>query len=183
MIAKFLSTLLVLFVSAGQVQAGLMDFSVDGNLSYTNDVPIYQFTLDDDLDEVRFWTDSYQDGINFDPYIVLWDGLGNLIDINDDNDLVNPGTQTEYDAGIMLSHLTAGDYQISISLSGNFEVGNTLSQGFFYDNDTPIPLSHIGMGDYWRIWFDGQEAVAVPEPNVMLLMLLGLSGMLIRRKI
>ncbi len=46
-------------------------FSFDGNITYHNDIVKVNFTLDNDSTNVRVWTDSFQDGVNFDPITAL----------------------------------------------------------------------------------------------------------------
>jgi len=100
----------------GSVNAALMNF--DGYVSDYDDTVITQFTATSDQ-TVRAWTDSFESGTNFDPITALWASDGSFITQNDDNDNINPGTQTYYDSGFE-QFLTAGTYYFTISVFDNF---------------------------------------------------------------
>lgn len=185
---RLLATSLAFLVTVN-ANAALIHFT--GNIDYHNDIIYTYFTLNSDATNVRVWTDSFESATNFDPITALWDAAGNLIDENDDNDSVNPSTQTYYDSGFIIPSLTAGDYIFTVATYANFAVGSTLSDGFNYDNDTPIalsdwcqPASHCDMGSFWSVWLDGVDSATnpddnantVPEPSTLALIALGLFG-------
>ena len=99
---KYLAASCLLAASATS-QAALINFT--GEIEYHNDVVYTYFTLNQDTNNVRVWTDSFQSGDNFDPITALWSGDGNLIAQNDDDASINPDTQTYYDSGFNLSFL------------------------------------------------------------------------------
>ena len=56
-----------LLVIGSNSTASASVFHFEGMIDYHNDVVFTYFTLDDDATDVRIWTDSFDDGANFDP--------------------------------------------------------------------------------------------------------------------
>ncbi len=167
------------------------DFSFSGTIQTQKDVIEIPFTLLQDATGVKVWTDSYLNGVNFDPITAVWkDGV--RVGQNDDNATIAPG-QTKFDSGLKFSSLSAGNYLFTIAAYNNFAVGNLLSQGFTYDHDAAIPLSswcepasHCGMAPHWSVHLTGVDGATapVPEPGsyAMLVAGLGLLAAVARRK-
>lgn len=173
------------------------DFTVSGQITFHNDVVMVDFSLASAATNVKMWTDSWQSGLNFDPTGALWLRSGanfNRLAEVDDDDTVAPG-QGFYDTGFSLPNLAAGQYRVTLAAAVNASNGTLLSQGFAYDSQTPIPLAlwnqptydpnaNDQKGGFWRLRFTGVDSVSVvPEPSSWLLMALGVSGLLLRRRL
>ncbi len=168
-------------------------FTFDGNITYHNDIVKIGFTLNGKTSDAKVWTDSYQNGVNFDPVTALWKKAGSdftLIGFNDDDDTIAPG-QTGYDSGFSLASLDAGEYLFTVGTYNNLNKGNLLSQGFVYDDDIPVvltdwkqPANNNNMGSYYRVNFAGVSSAGnpglvdpVPEPATMAIFGLGIIGL------
>lgn len=177
----------------GQAQAAAFHFT--GNIANHNDIVQINFSLANDATNVRVWTDSWMNGTNFDPITALWNRTtGALLFENDDDDEVNPATQTLYDSGFTLDTLAAGEYAFTVAAYDNFANGSSLSDAqFAFASQTPIPLSQwcqpansCNMGSFWSVRLDGVDSAGnndpgtgnnVPEPGSLVLAALGLSGL------
>lgn len=153
-------------------------FHLTGDLAAHNEVVVISFTLDQDADEVRIWTDSFRDGLGVDPLLALWHADGDLIDWNDDDDTLAPATQTRGDAGLFFSPLSGGDYVLTLTGLGNLPWGGSLSDGFVYDLD-PAETS-FGARPRWSLWLSapGLHVSDVPEPSAAVLLAAGLPWVL-----
>lgn len=186
-LVALIGSLMLMFV--GSAQAGLYNFS--GNLEYHNDVIYTYFSVEKDATNVRVWTDSFKSGVNFDPITALWTAKGVLIAENDDNESVNPVTQTVFDSGFILSNLAAGNYVFTMTRFPNFAINTSLESGFRFDSEAPIPFKDwaksIGsenLGSFWSVWVDGVDRASnpsVPAPASILLFGLGLAALRFRK--
>lgn len=148
--------------------ANAASFHFEGNIANHNDVITVNFTLANDATNVRLWTDSFLDGLNFDPITALWNkSTGELIDENDDDDTVGAG-QTIFDSGFILDELAAGDYFFTIATYNNFAVGSNIAEGFEFDGQAPIaialwdqPHNGTGKGTYWSAQLEGVDSAGV----------------------
>ncbi|MDR0715871.1 MAG: DVUA0089 family protein, partial [Azoarcus sp.] len=164
-------------LAALPLSASAVTFHFTGDLFEHNEIISIPFTLDDEAIDVKLWTDSFLDGLNFDPIAALWadDGAGNgsLIDWNDDNPGIHT-TQTFGDAGLLLPSLAAGDYFLTVTAAGNIPLGSLFSDGFLFGTDAPTTLAAGSTA--WSLWLTATPPPAsggagVPEPS-----LLGLLG-------
>ncbi len=171
-------------------------FHFEGMINYHNDVIYTYFSLADDATDVRIWTDSFDDGANFDPITAIWRADdGYLLGENDDNPFVNPGTQTYWDSGMEFASLAAGDYVFTIASYWNFANGDYMSDGFQFDSDNPVDIDqwwNEGTG-YWSLWLDGVDSAENPDddpgddepgdavPELTSLLLFGLALPLVNR--
>jgi PEP-CTERM motif len=196
---RLASTIAAVVLAASTATAGAADFTFSGNITYNTDVIRIGFHLDNDATNVKVWTDSFMNGINFDPITAVWNMTagGTLIDTNDDQDDVAPG-QTYYDSGFVIPSLAAGDYLFTVAAYPNDNVGSNLSQGFDFDGTTPVAISEWCQpaahncgdptlnqkGTFYRVHLSGVDDAtpppvtpAVPEPQTYALMLAGLGLM------
>ncbi|MBC7701210.1 MAG: PEP-CTERM sorting domain-containing protein [Massilia sp.] len=183
-------------LALSSLHAQAANFSFAGDIAHHTDVVQVAFTLQSSSGPVRLWTDSWSDGLNFDPTLSLWvkDGSGySLVGDNDDDDTIDPA-QGFYDAGLSRTTLTAGQYLVTVGAAPNHANGTLLSQGFAFDGSTPILVSQWDQpsynlnandqkGTFWRLNLSGVDtAVTVPEPATAALILAGLSSMLLSRR-
>lgn len=192
---RTLATAAAALCLATAAQAG--DFTVNGTMTFHNDVVLVDFSLASAATGVKIWTDSWLSGLNFDPTAALWlrDGadFSRLAEVDDD-DTVAPG-QGFYDTGFSLPSLAAGDYRVTLAAAVNASNGPWLSQGFAYDTQTPIPLAlwnqptydpnaNDQKGGFWQLRFTQVDSVSVvPEPTSWLLLVLGAAGLVVRRRL
>ena len=178
------------------LHAQAANFNFEGDIAYNTDVVKVAFTLHSDSSPVRLWTDSWTQGLNFDPTLTLWikEGAGySLVAANDDDNTIDP-TQGFYDAGLSLAPLTAGQYLVTLGAAPNDANGAQLSQGFALDGSTPTLISQWNQpsydinandqkGTFWRLNLSGVDTAAtVPEPATAAFILAGLSAMLLSRR-
>ncbi len=176
------TALLAAMLLATSAHAAQFDFS--GNIANHNDVVQISFSLASDATNVKVWTDSYLNGVNFDPITAVWSQAGSgwsLVEQNDDNPTIVPGL-TKFDSGLTFSSLAAGNYLFTIATYNNWANGTTLAQGFKFDSQTPIPLaiwdqpaSTVNMGTRYSVHLSGVDVAApVPEPETYAMLLAGL---------
>ena len=171
-----------LFVLGFTVTSQAATFTFSGNIANHNDIVRVDFTLANNATNVRVWTDSFLatgptqtgPGTNFDPITALWNtDTGARLGENDDNSSIASG-QTYYDSGFSLASLAAGNYFFTMATFANFANGNNISNGFAYDNQTPIAIADFNQpanagnlrGSFWRINLDGVDGAVGPvNPN------------------
>ena len=144
---------------------------IGGSLGYYNAVNWSSGALTPSSFNVEIWTNSYQDGLNFDPVLSLWRD-DQLVAVSDDNFLGLPG-QTSGDAALILNGLPAGQYWIYVTAKGNVPRGTTLGEGFTMDELAPIPFPP-GTGASFSYYFVSSP---VPEPATWAMLLAGLAGL------
>lgn len=176
-----------LFLCAGTSLAATFDYQ--GVINTQKDVVYIPFTIASNSTNVRVWTDSYRNGLNFDPITSVWTATGDLLISNDDNASIAPG-QTSYDSGLVFNQLAAGSYIFSVAAYNNFPNGSKLSEGFLFDQQAPIaigswcqPSTSCHVGPNFSVHLSGVDTVAppaltapVPEPSTYAMLLAGLAG-------
>ncbi|MCC2682448.1 MAG: hypothetical protein K0S36_2012 [Nitrosospira multiformis] len=147
-----LATAFVLLVAStvgyASTPAQNFDLNYSGNSAFHNDVIEVPFTIPV-ASSVQVWTDS---GANFDPIVGIWNmSTGKLVAENDDNPTVAPG-QTSSDSGLTFDSLGAGPYIMTITRFPNFASGDSLSAGFQFNHETPIPVNGGLVSSYFRFY-------------------------------
>jgi hypothetical protein len=152
-------------------QAGAVNWTATGHLAFHNQVTFLPFTLDQATSDLKIWTDSFQDGLNFDPILALWqDGL--LLQENDDFPYFT-AAQTVFDSGLYFASLPAGNYQLSITPFSNFANGPRVEDGFWHSAQTPGPVYRNGN---WQLHLTDDTLPplpSVPEPSPAAMLLAG----------
>lgn len=161
--------------------AKALDFDYFGSINYDNDVLLFDFSVDS-LSLVTVFSSSWDNG-GFDPMLGIWDDDGELIAFQDDGHNVGStlSNGTLYDYGDWDSwyqvNLAAGGYTASLSMFPNFNNGSNLSDGFYYDNETPLPIPN-GQYAFHLVNVDQAGPVGVPDAaGTFLLLTLSVSGL------
>jgi hypothetical protein len=142
-IGKQLSAFVVfagILLGAGTARASVISFQ--GTFLHDDDLVLIDFTLSSTT-SVELMTWSYGGGINgngetiaaggFDPYLSLFDAAGSeLLLATAEDGICGPQNRDHgncYDADLSIS-LSAGDYIVALTESGNFANGPTFADGF-----------------------------------------------------
>lgn len=137
-------------LTAGLLFTGLSaaaDFSFEGSFSQDDDARHFSFNVGATSNvTLRSW--GYAGGVNaagqtiarggFDTNLALFNGIGELIDINDDGGPGNVAADSEtgqyWDAFLQVT-LAPGDYLASLTQYDNFANGPDLTDGFSRDGE------------------------------------------------
>ena len=163
-----------LALSSLAAQADVAAFSQSGSFAFDTDV--HSFNLDvDSASDLRLWTTSYASG-QADPALAFFDiATGMLLSLSDDVDnpfaRIDP-TQGALDAGILVTDLAPGRYQVAVSLTTNLPQGSTWAEGYQRRSQAGMPISSS-----WRVQVALTNAAPIPEPTTTALLLAGLAAL------
>lgn len=205
-------------LTAGLLFTGISaaaDFSFDGSFSQDDDVRHFSFIVDT-TSEVTLRSWAYAGGVNaagqtiarggFDTNLALFNGIGELIDINDDGGPGNVAADSEtgqhWDAFLQVT-LAPGSYLAGLTQYDNFANGPDFADGYSRDGEGNF-TADFGCGalsfcdvsgaspfdqrsNRWALDIlnvSSMEVSAIPEPETyaMLLAGLGLAGFSARRR-
>ena len=162
-------------------QADVAAFSQTGRFAFDSDV--HSFNLDiDSASDLRLWTTSYAAG-QADPVLAFFNlQTGALLSLSDDVDSPYPQvdtTQGAFDAGISITDLAPGRYQVAVSLSPNLPLGSSWAEGYALRTNAGTAVSSA-----WTVQVALTNAAPIPEPAPTALLLAGLAtlGWLARRR-
>lgn len=180
-LARQLVALALILSATSGAQA--FSLSTSGDLMFNDSVADVNFTLASNSADVRLWTDSFRNGLNFDPVLTLWkrDGSDYRLVRGADDDMTVGAGQTDYDAGLRFVSLGEGDYRASITATPYLVAGTLYSDGFkFAQSDIAHTLIsqwvQPGSKDDQKgtFWSFNVTTAAVPEPNPAALLALGI---------
>ena len=166
------AAIFTLALASLSAQADLAAFSQSGRFAFGSDVQ--SFNLDvDSASDLRLWTTSYAAG-QMDPVLAFFDlRSGALLSLSDDVDSpyaqVDP-TQGTLDAGILITDLSPGRYQVAVSLSPNLPAGSTWAEGYMLRSNAGAAVD-----SRWSVQVALTNAAPIPEPTTTALLLAGLA--------
>jgi len=173
-----LTALALACLLSAPVQSWADSRTFEGNIESNRGVVRIPLVLDTTLQNVGIWTDSFQQGLHFDPITALWQN-GILLRLNDDDSNVGPD-QSWFDSGMIFDSLASGSYLITITNYDNFPHSDHLADGF-NDDDPAYPARPLNNcpapdnceGSFYRLHFQDHISTA-PEPHAWQLLLGGL---------
>lgn len=175
------AAVITLALASLSAQADVASFSQSGTFAFDSDV--FSFNLDvDSASDLRLWTTSYATG-QLDTVLAFFDiQTGALLSLSDDVDgpfaQVDP-TQGALDAGILITDLAPGRYQVAVSLSPNLPADDTWAEGYLLRTSAGMAVN-----SGWNVQVALTNAAPIPEPTTTALLLAGLAalGWLARRR-
>ena len=175
------AAVITLALASLSAQADVAAFSQSGTFAFDSDV--HSFNLDvDSASDLRLWTTSHAAG-QLDPVLAFFDiRTGALLSLSDDVDSpfaqVDP-TQGALDAGILITDLAPGRYQVAVSLSPNLPSGSAWADGYLLRTSAGLAVT-----SGWSVQVALTNAAPIPEPTTTALLLAGLAalGWLARRR-
>jgi hypothetical protein len=176
-----------LFSATVAVQAATIEYSNDSTrffFSNVTDVWTGSFVVNNAFDNsgVTLFTDSFNpdfavnpDNSSFDPFLVVWDSLGNKVAFNDDISGAN------WNSFLNLGVMADGFYTFTIGNSPNAPLGNNFSDGFGVPSGFDLTMLYPNKANgEWHVVVTG----VVPEPETWAMLLAGLAivGSVARRR-
>lgn len=144
---------------SGASQAALIQFT--GSLDFYDDVDYYYFSVGAGL----FADVDVSATGGFNPYVSLWNGPNGPL-IAEGNGSLGPNTVGE------------GEYVIVVGTGVNQPTDNSeLGNNFNGNNDNPLQDGEYDVSIDGVNQVDGGDSTQIPEPGVVLFMLIGLLGL------
>ncbi len=173
----------LIIMGLANLAGAAVTFNFGGTIQYDTDVVHKSFSLANNVANVQIFTDSYNNGANFNAGLDLWKGIGDSAVLLAENLGVDASGNLA-EAVITLPDLAAGDYMITVLASFNgamaaIDSSNpTLGAGFVLDGTEPTAIENAFFGGpgFYHVNFAASEAAPVPIPPALFLFGSGIFG-------
>jgi hypothetical protein len=172
-----LKPVLLATLIAAALPAAAADVNISGAFTYNNDMLVIPFTLDN-TGTTAFFTDSWQGGRNFSPFLALYDSSGYRI-------------ATTYNDNTSSRVLTAGDYFLGVT-DVYFTSWIPVTNAAAFTSSVRPNLNPWSPGTEFNLYLQGVSSIGslsytsgvtvasvsgVPEPETYAMLLAGLGLM------